>query len=106
MIRDEIKKLFSDSDIDSAYQIECLKNDCPAYVVRFFNSFGVAVPYNGSEINEEFANAKIHTGFITIEGVPRSCLFLTSSIESTRNEFAVFCEDFVDPGVEGTKRKK
>ena len=52
MIRDEIKKLFSDSDIDSAYQIECLKNDCPAYVVRFFNSFGVAVPYDGSEINE------------------------------------------------------
>lgn len=105
MIRDEIKKLFSDSDIDSAYQIECLPKDYPAYVVRLFNSFGVAVPYNGSEINEEFANAKLHTGFITIEGVSRSCLFLTSAIEGTRNEFAVFCEDFVDPGVEGNKRK-
>ena len=106
MIRDEIKKLFSDSDVDSAYLIECIGDTYPAYVVRFLNCVGVAIPYNGSEVKEDFANAEIHTGTLVINGTPNECLFLTSGIESTRNEFAVFCEDFVDPGVDGIKRKE
>lgn len=104
MIREEIKMLFSNSDVDSAYSVESVGNIFPAYVVRFVDNVGVAVPYGGGEVKEEFANASLHSGSLLINDVKIPCLFLLSSIECTRNEFAVFCEDFVDPGTDGVKR--
>ena len=78
MIRDEIKRLFSDSEIDSAYPIESVGEKYAAYVVRFYNSFGVAVLYSGDAIKEEFANAEIYNGVLTTDNEPHTCLFLTS----------------------------
>lgn len=106
MVRDEIKKLFSYGDIDAAYFINGIDVLYPAYVVRKIGCFGVAVPYDGEEIRESFANAEICKGEMAIEGNTVSCIFLLSSIEITRNEFAVFCEDFVDPGIDGERRKR
>ena len=106
MIREEIKKLFSNSDPDSAYRIEQVGKEYPAYVVRFIGSIGVAVFYDGDDFKESFANSDIFTGVINVDGMSHKCLFLMSSVESTRNEFAVFCEDFVDPGDDGNKRKE
>lgn len=106
MIREEIKKLFSNSDPDSAYRIEQVGKEYPAYVIRFTGSLGVAVFYDGADFKESFANSDIFTGVINVDGVSHKCLFLMSSVESTRNEFAVFCEDFVDPGDDGNKRKE
>ena len=106
MIREEIKKLFSNSDPDSAYRIEQVGKEYPAYVVRFIGSIGVAVFYDGDDFKESFANSEIFTGVINVDGMGHKCLFLVSSVESTRNEFAVFCEDFVDPGDDGNKRKE
>ena len=106
MIREEIKKLFSNSDPDSAYRIEQVGKEYPAYVVRFIGSIGVAVFYDGDDFKESFANSDIFTGVINVDGISHKCLFLMSSVESTRNEFAVFCEDFVDPGDDGNKRRE
>ncbi len=104
MIKDEIKKLFANSDINSAYRIESAGDRYVAYVVRFYDSLGVAVPYGGDDFSEDFANVSVFTGTMNSSGISKRCLFLTSSAESTRNEFAVFCEIFVDPGENGSKR--
>ena len=105
MIKEEIKMLFSNSDVDAAYSIKSVGESYPAYVVRFSDSFGVAVPYDGEEINEGFAHSDIYSAPLVIGDNQIQCLFLTSSIECTRNEFASFCAEFVDVGENGTKRK-
>ncbi len=105
MIKEEIKMLFSNSDVDAAYSIKSVGEVYPAFVVRFSDCFGVAVPYDGEEINEEFAHSEIYSSSLVIGNTQTQCLFLTSSIESTRNEFAAFCADFVEPGENGIKRR-
>lgn len=107
MLREEIRTKFANSDVDSAYRLDNLPKEYPAYVVRYLNSYCVAIPYDGAEVNEEFANAQLKTGIIKeADGTQRQGLFLMSSITETRNEFAVFCEDFVTPGQDGSKRKE
>ena len=103
-LMEEIQALFADSDIDSAYKITTLPSDFPAWVVRFIDGFGVAIPYMGEVIQEEFANAFLYDTSLNLSGQNVHCLLLTSSIESSRNEFAAFCRDFVQPGYMGTLR--
>ena len=105
MIDEELRKIFSNSDVDSAYQIDSVGSDYPAYAVRFLGRYGVAVPYDGKEVREEFANAELYSDYVSIGEESIQCLFLTSRIEATRNEFVAFCRDFVDPGSNGNKRK-
>lgn len=105
-IAEEIKTLFADGDIDAAYQIEGVAADCPAWVVRFWDSFGVAVPYDGEDVSEEFANASLYSYELNLGGRNQRCLLLTSSVEVSRNEFAVFCRDFVYPGKDNRSREE
>ena len=104
-LKEEIQALFADSDIDAAYKITALPFDNPAWVVRFLDGFGVAVPYDGKEIREEFANASLYDTVLDVPE-PKRCLLLISSIEASRNEFATFCADFVQPGDNGSLRQK
>ena len=52
-LTDEIRTFFAGSDLNSAYKLELLDEAYPAWVVRFTDSFGVAVPYEGKEIRPE-----------------------------------------------------
>jgi hypothetical protein len=105
-ILDEIKTLIADSDPSNAYCITGISREYPAWVIRLGdNSFGVAVPYEGPVINENFANASIYSSELLLNGVIRKCLFLTSSISYSRNEFASFCASFVKPGNNGEDRR-
>ena len=102
----EIQVLFANSDVDSAYPLSMLPPEYPAWVVRFLDSYGVAVPYDGGPVNEEFANAYLYATKLILHGKAKMCLILTSNTESSRNEFATFCSDFVSPGENGEKRNE
>lgn len=103
---EEIKELFANSERNTAYKINSLPENTPAWVIRFWDdSFGVAVPYSGVTVNEGFANALLYNAVYNIGGTDIECLFLTSSLEKSRNEFAIFCRDFVYAGKNGTQRK-
>ena len=103
---DELKNWFAFGFPGNAITIGSIEKDHPAWVVRFKDEFGVAVPYNGVPVNEEFANARIYDRDLLFDGETRHCLVLISESENTRNEFAIFCADFVDPGEDGKHRQE
>ncbi len=105
-LTDEIRMLFAGSDLNSAYNLDTLNKTYPAWVVRFNDGYGVAVPYSGKEINETFANVSLFSSKYKFNDNEINCLFLMSDVELTRNEFANFCTDFVFPGVAGEKRNE
>lgn len=105
-LAEEIRELLANSDKNTAYRINNVSEEYPAWVIRFWDDrFGVAVPYSGPIINENFANASLYSEKYNFGGTDIDCLFLTSSLEKSRNEFAVFCRDFVYEGTEGKHRK-
>ena len=85
---------------------ELEEGDYPAWTVKYYDSYGVAIPYDGEEdINESFAGAKIRSAYINFQnGNIRKALILTSEIEDIRNPFASLCEALVDPGEGGSQR--
>ena len=103
---EEIQELFANSDTDTAYVISSLPPQFKAWVVRFIDGFGVAVPYDGTEISEEFANVSLYDIRLNLSGHNEHCLLLKSSLEASRNEFAVFCSYFVSPGENGADREE
>ena len=105
-LTDEIRGLFANSICDSysAYQIEGIDNKFPAWVVRFSEEFGVAIPYEGKDVNESFASVFLCTEYGIINAEFKYLLLL-SNRENSRNEFAEFCSNFADPGKGGVKRQ-
>lgn len=102
---DELKKWFAFGFEGNAIELESVNKDYPAWVVRFDGEFGVAVPYDGNPVYEEFANARIFDKDLLFNGTNKHCLILTSESENTRNEFAFFCADFIEPGDDGVQRQ-
>lgn len=105
-IAEEIRKRFAYREVDTAFLLENVGIEYPAWVIRFWDGFGVAIPYEGNDVYEEFANAVLYNCKLGLGGQDRKYLLLVSSVEESRNEFATFCRDFVYPGDDGTFRKK
>lgn len=97
-----------DTDIVGyAQAISLLENTkYPAWTIKFVDSYGVAIPYEGEEeINESFSNAKIRSTTIQFkEGNATKALVLTSESTDIRAPFATLCEALVDPGENGERR--
>lgn len=97
-----------DTDIVGyAQAISLLENTkYPAWTIKFVDSYGVAIPYEGEEeINESFSNAKIRSTTIHFkEGNAKKALVLTSESTDIRAPFATLCEALVDPGENGERR--
>lgn len=97
-----------DTDIVGyAQAISLLENTkYPAWTIKFVNSYGVAIPYEGEEeINESFSNAKIRSTTIQFkEGNAKKALVLTSEATDIKAPFATLCEALVDPGENGERR--
>ena len=107
MLRKEILNNWSTDIIGYAQSISVLENtNYPAWTVRFIDSYGVAIPYNGTEeINESFASAKIRSMTIKFrEGDTRRAIVLTTNARDIRDPFATFCAGLVDPGDNGKQR--
>lgn len=78
----------------------------PAWTVRYIDSYGVAIPYEGEEeINESFANAKIQSAYISFaSGRRQRALILTTEDNGINMPFATLCEALIDPGEFGAQR--
>lgn len=102
---EEIRWLFAETRSRHARTIDSLGAEYSAWVVRFSDCYGVAVPYNGVEpVAERFHSARLTTRHIVIDGEEHQCLVLTSDVEGFRHEFASLCGDFVEPGENGERR--
>ncbi|MBD5520792.1 MAG: PD-(D/E)XK motif protein [Lachnospiraceae bacterium] len=78
----------------------------PAWTVKFIDSYGVAIPYEGGEeINETFANAKIRSADIRFknENIQRA-IVLTTDSDEIKVPFSNLCEALIDPGEKGEYR--
>lgn len=93
----EIQEGFANLD-DSGRMlpIKALPLECPAWIFREGDRFGVAVECSEpTEISEGFAGARLRTVARVISGQRRCFLRLESSIEWLRNEFGLICEHMV-----------
>jgi hypothetical protein len=76
--------------------IKALPVECPAWIFRESDRFGVAVECSDSlEISEGFAGARLRTVVRIIAGRHRHFLRLESSMEWLRNEFGLICAHMV-----------
>lgn len=92
---------------NGARPIGILPNECPAYIIRIPDGFGVAIPVDENmKVAETFNSCRFRTVNLSIESTPANYLVLISAFEEYRNEFASFCADLVDPGVNGTNRQE
>lgn len=108
MLKQEILNNWK-SDIEGyAQSIPGLDNDpFPAWTVKYDDSYGVAIPYDGSsDVNESFASAKIRSANINFQnGNIRRALVLTTNLIEIKVPFATLCEALVDPGSDGGQRR-
>ena len=103
----EIKEAFAALKNNRAIRLMTLSDDYPAWVFKSSDRFGVAIKQpKDFTIAERFSNARLKTDSIEIDGQIQRVLTLTSNIEDLRNEFAVVCAQFVDPGTFGEHRKQ
>jgi len=108
-ILNDIKECFSTMQLQTVRKLNSLGNEYKAYAVKTNDSYGVAIEYDREEeIYETFANAEIQSMIFTYieEGKEKSSkfLYLCSSNIMLRNEFAIICKHFVDPGEDGILR--
>jgi len=105
-LRHEIEKRFALQSELSAYKLDNLDPEYPAWVIRSNNGeYGVAIDYIGEDISERFAGAKLEAQELSIEsGCSKRYLTLNCQNKHLRKQFAVLCEEFLDPGEDGAKR--
>lgn len=107
MLKKAILNNWSTDILGYAQSIDALENTgYPAWTVRLDNSYGVAIPYSGTEdINESFANAKIRSTNINfLTGDIKRAIVLATDAEDIKIPFATLCEALIDPGENGSQR--
>ena len=105
-IIDEIRDSFASMRKNGAKKIENLSEEYSGYVIRIPDGYGVAIPVRKEmEVSESFNSCKFRTGFLSIDGSPSNYLMLISAFEQYRNEFASFCAELLNPGIDGEVRK-
>ncbi len=105
----EIRTWFAASSTqnESSYPLATVNQNCPAWVVRMKDGcYGVAIPYDGEPIDENFNDVRFYSRELKIGDILRNFLLLTSESEESREQFAFFCLSLVDPGTGGKLRNK
>ena len=88
------------------YKIRSLDFGYDAWVIKDSSSYGVAIEYDGTDFFETFSNAALKSVVMSIGNEKKNVLYLYSSEIGMRDSFASICADFVEPGIEGVKRKQ
>lgn len=105
-ILDEIIEYFP-STKRGIREIENTSKQFPAMVIRMNGEYGVPVPFDKEkDIYEKFANARLYSKEICIDGIIKKYLILSCFIENVRNEFATLCVQFIRPGENGEGRTR
>ena len=102
---EEIKSNWNLDIFNKLQEIESLKNSYPAWTLKTYDGFGVAILYDGEDVREDFSNAAIYCEQITINGEKHKVLILSSKSASMDSAFTNLCFDFVNPGENGEYRK-
>ena len=78
----------------------------PCWTVKFLDSYGVAIPYTGSEgINEHFSNARIRSDILIVSnGIEKNAIILTADYSVSQESFSTLCEALLSPGENGKNR--
>lgn len=103
---ENIKNNFNKGYFNKAMLIDGIDQQYPAWTIKKDNFVGVFVPYfNEKEFSEYFSSVRIRTyRNVDIDGTDYDVLMLTCSDMTLRNEFAVICSQFVQPGHNGESR--
>lgn len=107
IIISEIRSGFA--SLQNGYRIiESAGSDNKAFVIRETDRYGVGLICDDDlEVNEKFANCRLETKKILLEGhVWENYLIFSCIFEEYRNEFAIIAGDFVEPGENNTKRQE
>lgn len=106
LLLDEIREYFASQERGFYRFLSALPQEYPAIVVRFDEEYGVAITCKDDLVfSEKFANAKLYTKNLNVNGVVNNYLILSSTLEEVRYEFASVCAEFVDPGENAICRK-
>ena len=107
-LRHEIIKNWETDIIGYAHSVRMLSDcDYPCWTVKYPDSYGVAIPYEGAEeINELFSSAQIKSDNIPLNsGLPQRVLLLLADNSVSPLLFSALCEELVYPGEDGKNRK-
>lgn len=104
---DNIKDNFNKGFFNKAMIIADLDQQFTAWTIKQGDSVSVAVPfYKGEEFSEHFNSVIMRTySDIEIAGEKYDVIMLSCDDMSLRNEFALICSQFVEPGKNGENRK-
>jgi len=102
----EIREHFATKQI-GIRKLASFSADNPTWTIRDSNGYGVMIlNTNNVNIREKFANSKIESRKLILNGNETSFIILSCNIDSLRYEFAAICVQFVELGVENNNRLK
>ena len=103
---DIIKHNFNKGYFNKGMLITSMPDEYPAWTIKNDDWYGVAVPIaTGYSFSERFSRARIWTSNAEIEGQSFCLLILSCEGNELRNEFALVCAQFVEPGKDGCERR-
>ncbi len=108
MLVNEIKSNWDTDILGYAQIIPSLKDSTfPAWTVKLVDGYGVAVPYSGNDINENFSSARIFSAdnIMLVGGNMQRSLVLITGASGIEHPFATLCSELVDPGDNGIARQ-
>lgn len=105
MLLDDIREGFANLTDGAIGQLRSLPPAWPGWVYRADGAYGVALDLSDPiEVAESFAGARLFVASVQLPEGRRSQLRFECSRASLRNEFAVVCAQFLEPGVAGADR--
>ena len=105
-LTDTIKDNFNKGYFNKAMLIDGINPEYPAWTIKKDDYVGVFVPYfKREDFSEHFSSVRIKTfRSVNIDGTEHDVLMLTCSDMNLRNEFALICSQFAEPGDNGKER--
>ena len=78
----------------------------PCWSVKYLDTYGVAIPYSGTEeINEVFSSARIKSDTLIINnGIEQRAIILVADYAVAQEPFSSLCEELILPGENGKNR--
>ncbi len=101
-----LREYYASSMDNKVRGIVGLLDEYPAYVYKHGQDYGVCIPFNSPIVfSEDFTNAKLRTLELYFNGGKEKVLFLSTSNSLYREQFSIISANFIDPGVNGERRK-
>lgn len=96
-LKSEIEEYFASTAVNKIRLLKNLPNGYPAYVCRQDEDYGVAITFEKDlVISEHFANCRLYTKTLEINGEKINFLILSCDQEELREEFSLICYNFVN----------